>query len=152
MVFEIGNAAVVLDRQLLVAERRVANLNCDRFLGRGLLRLELLLGVVCIIGYRVVDQADRHAIVEPSLIDQQRQRVVRHLEISRHDQGVGRFVILLARRANAVPYMSGAGGARLPELLAPVLDLMSGHWRLVGRSPLDASPAELILHNFFDRP
>lgn len=94
--FEIGNRTVVFSFKFFISIGSVPHLEHYFLLFGGRFCFEFLRCVVRVICYRVVDQADRHAVIKPGLIDEQRQRVVGHLQIGRQYQCLGRFCVFLA--------------------------------------------------------
>ena len=71
--FEIGNCAVVFSLEIPITISGVSDLKSQGPLLRSRFCFKFLRCVVCIICYRVIDQADGHAVVEPCLVDEECQ-------------------------------------------------------------------------------
>ena len=102
----------------------------NSLLGLGLVPQFLVL-IILLVVYWVIDARDGHPVVHACLIDASGQRVLWHVQVSSLDECHSSLIVLLAGVAKQLPYFLLAARSGLPELLAPLLELVHRERRLV---------------------
>jgi len=109
------------DNHFLLANLQVLDFDLDHFLLRGLLGFERVQCGVDIIGVRLLDAADRHAVVDARRIYSCRQRVLWQLQTRQLHNSLRGFVVSLTGVLESGPDFFGPASARFPEDVPPVV-------------------------------